>query len=82
LYNLDIRDEIFWIVEAWKSRLLRDISLLQMVNLAVHTGEKATRRLNNMWDEYYLLIGIDCREERERQEHADSWAWLEAKKRG
>jgi len=69
-------------VEAWKSRLLRDISLLQMVNLAVHTGEKARQRLNSMWDEYYLLIGIDCKKERERQEYADSWAWLKAMKRG
>ncbi|MCJ7614067.1 hypothetical protein MUO71_04820 [Candidatus Bathyarchaeota archaeon] len=78
MYNLDVRDEIRWMIEAKRKQLLRDMSQLEMVNLAVHPGEEARRKLKSLENEYYALEGIDKR----REEWEASWQWLREKKRG
>jgi len=54
------------------------MSQLRMVNLAVHPGEEARRKLKNLENEYFALEGIDKR----REEWEASWQWLKEKKRG
>jgi len=65
-------------IEARRKQLSRDMSQLRMVNLAVHPGEEAKRKLKNLENEYFALEGIDKR----REEWEASWQWLKAKKRG
>jgi len=75
---LDIRDELRWIIEARRKQLLRDLSQLQMANLAFSGGEEAKRKYNDMLNEYMALEGID----RRRRQWEASWGWLKMKKRG
>jgi len=60
---LDIRDELRWTIEAKRKQLLRDMSQLQMVNLAMAGGERAKEMYNNLLNEYSQLEGIDRRRE-------------------
>jgi len=78
LYNLDVRDELRWLIEARRKQLLRDMSQLQMVNLAMSGGDEAKRVYKNLQNEYFALEGIDKR----REEWDASWEWLRMKKRG
>lgn len=57
---------------------MRDLSMLQMVNLAYSGGEKAKEVQNRMLNEYFALEGID----RRQQEIEANWAWLRMKKSG
>jgi len=65
-------------IEARRKQLLRDLSMLQMVNLASSKGDKAQRVYNDMLNEYYALEGID----RKREEIEANWNALKLKKRG
>ncbi len=65
-------------IEARRKQLLRDMSQLQMVNLAVAGGEETKRMYSELSNEYYALEGIDKR----REEWEASWQWLKMKKRG
>jgi len=58
--------------------LLRDLSMLHMVNLAYGKGEATQRVFNDMLNEYYALEGID----RKRGEIEANWEFLKMKKRG
>lgn len=60
---MDIRDELRWTIEAKRKQLLRDMSQLQMVNLAMAGGERAKEMYNNLLNEYSQLEGIDRRRE-------------------
>ena len=59
-------------IEARRKQLLRDLSQLQMVNLAFGGGERTREAYNDMLNEYYMLEGID----RKRTEIEDNWAFL------
>jgi len=65
-------------IEARRKQLLRDLSMLEMVALSYHGGDKAQRVYNDMLNEYYALIGKD----RKREEIAANWEYLKLKKRG
>lgn len=65
-------------IEARRKQLLRDLSMLQMVNLAYGRGENTQRVYDNMLNEYFALEGIDKR----REEIEASWEFLRLKKRG
>jgi len=57
---------------------LRDLSTLQMVNLAFSGGENAQKVYNEMLNEYYALEGID----RKSEEIEANWEALKIKRRG
>jgi len=78
LYNLDIRDELRWMIEAKRKQLLRDMSQLQMVNLAMAGGQKAKEMYDNLLNEYSALEGID----RRREQIEANWASLKMIGRG
>lgn len=59
-------------IEARRKQLLRDLSQLQMVNLAFGGGERTREVYNDMLNEYYMLEGIDRRQE----EIEENWAFL------
>lgn len=59
-------------IEARRKQLLRDLSQLQMVNLAFSGGERTREVYNDMLNEYYMLEGIDRRQE----EIEENWAFL------
>ena len=65
-------------IEARRKQILRDLSMLQMVNLAYGGGEKTQRVYNDMLNEYYALEGQD----RRREEIEANWQALRIKKRG
>ena len=65
-------------IEARRKQVLRDLSMLQMVNLGFGGGEKTKRVCDDMLNEYYALEGID----RKRKEIEANWAFLKARKRG
>jgi hypothetical protein len=65
-------------IEARRKQLLRDLSMLQMVNLAYGRGDKTQRVFNDMFNEYLALEGID----RKREEIEANWEALKLKKRG
>lgn len=65
-------------IEARRKQLLRDLSMLEMVNLAYSGGEKTQRIYNDMLNEYYALEGMD----RKREEIEANWEDLKMKKRG
>ncbi len=65
-------------IEARRKQILRDLSMLEMINLGFGGGEKSQRVYNDMLNEYYALEGID----RKREEIEANWAFLKAKKRG
>ena len=46
-------------IEARRKQLLRDLSMLQMGNLAYSKGDPAQRVYNDMLNEFYSLEGID-----------------------
>ncbi len=46
--------------------------------MATHPGEKADRYLSGIWDKYYLLEGIDLKQDKIES----NWEWLKTKKRG
>lgn len=56
-----MRDELRWLIEARRKQLLKDLSMLQMVNLAFGGGERAKETYDAMLNEYYILEGIDRR---------------------
>jgi len=78
LYNLDIRDELRWAIEARRKQILRDLSMLEMVSLSYRGGDSTQRIHNDMLNEYYALTGID----RRREEIEANWELLKIKKRG
>ena len=57
---------------------MRDLSMLQMVNLAYGGGEATQRRENDLINEYCALEGID----RKREEIEANWQALKLKGRG
>ena len=57
---------------------MRDLSMLQMVNLGFGGGEKTKRVYSDMLNEYYALEGQD----RRREEIEANWEALKIKKRG
>jgi len=57
---------------------LRDLSILQMVNIAFSGGEEASQVYNEMLNEYYALEGID----RKSEEIEANWEALKIKRRG
>lgn len=59
-------------IEARRKQLLRDLATLQMVNLAFSGGERTREVYNDMLNEYYMLEGIDRRQE----EIEANWAFL------
>ncbi len=65
-------------IEARRKQLLRDLSMLQMVNLAYGKGENAQQIYNDMLNEYYALEGID----RKREEIEENWEALKIRGRG
>ena len=65
-------------IEARRKQLLRDLSMLQMNNLAFGKGENAQRTYNDLLNEYFALQGID----RRREEIDTNWEDLKIKKRG
>lgn len=65
-------------IEARRKQLLRDLSMLEMVNLAYGRGDKTQQVYNNMLNEYFALEGID----RRRVEIEDNWKDLKINKRG
>lgn len=65
-------------IEARRKQLLRDLSMLEMVNLAYGRGDKTQRVYNDMLNEYLALEGID----RKREEIDANWEALKLKKRG
>lgn len=73
-----MRDELRWLIEARRKQLLRDLSMLHMVNLGFSGGDKAQEAYNEMLNEYLGLEGID----RKRQEADANWNWLKMRKRG
>ena len=75
---MDVRDELQWVIEARRKQLLRDLSMLEMVTLSYHGGERTQRVYNDMLNEYYALVGID----RKREEIEANWEVLKMKKRG
>ena len=56
---------------------MRDLSMLQMVNLAYGGGEATQRRENDLINEYCALEGID----RKREEIEANWQALKLKGR-
>jgi len=56
-------------IEARRKQILRDISMLEMVNLAMSGGKRASQALKDLMDEYYVLEGID----RKREEIEANW---------
>jgi len=73
-----MRDELRWTIEAKRKQLLRDMSQLQMVNLAMAGGEKAREMYNNLLNEYSQLEGID----RRREQIEENWMSLKMIGRG
>lgn len=65
-------------IEARRKQVLRDLSMLQMVNLGFGGGEETKRVYNDMLNEYYALEGMD----RRREEIEANWEALKIKKRG
>lgn len=65
-------------IEARRKQLLRDLSMLEMVNLASGRGDKAQQVYNDMLNEYYALQGID----RRSKEIEANWEDLRIVKRG
>lgn len=65
-------------IEARRKQLLRDLSMLQMVNLGFGGGDNTKRMHDNMLNEYYALEGMD----RRREEIEVNWEALKIKKRG
>jgi len=63
-------------IEARRKQLLRDLSMLQMVNLGFGGGERAQEVYNDMLNEYYALEGID----RKREQIEANWAFLKMSK--
>ena len=78
LYNLDVRDELRWAIEARRKQLLRNLSTLEMASLSYRGGNDAQRIHNDMLNEYYALMGID----RKREEIEANWEAIKIKKRG
>jgi len=56
LLNLDVRDEEFWMIEARKQEMRREISLLQAVRFGMHAKqtdyEERLARLNFELNKY------------------------------
>ena len=65
-------------IEARRKQLLRDLSMLEMVNLAYGRGDKTQRVYSDMLNEYFALEGID----RRRKDIEANWEVLKMKKRG
>ncbi len=65
-------------IEARRKQILRDLSQLQMVNLAFVGGAETKKLYKEMLNEYLALEGID----RRREEWEANWGWLKMKKRG
>ena len=65
-------------IEARRKQILRDLSMLQMVNLGYGGGDKTQRVYNDMLNEYYALEGMD----RRREEIEANWEALRIMKRG
>ena len=63
-------------MEARRKELLRDLSLLQAVNLGFSGGERAREVYNDMLNEYYMLEGVD----RRREEIEANWEAIKMKK--
>jgi len=63
-------------IEARRKELLRDLSLLQAINLGFSGGERAREAYNDMLNEYYMLEGID----RRREQIEANWETIKMKK--
>lgn len=77
LYNLDVRDERFFVQEARKKQILREANLLKAVRLAAWADMGSfSRRLNDLQREFNELEGMADQAVR------DNWEDLKIKGRG
>jgi len=77
LYNLDLRDEQFFVREARKKQILRKAELLNSVRMAAWADSGSfSRKLNDLQREFDGLEGMA------NQIVQDNWEDLKMKKRG
>ena len=81
LYNLDLRDEDWWVTQAILKRLRTELSSLQNMHLAYHGTEQFEERQQEILRNIEMLTPEETKERKER-EYRENWEWLKTKKRG
>jgi len=81
LYNLDFRDEDWWVRQALLKKHRRELVSLQDTSRAFAGGNFFNDRQAELVRNIELLLPEET-EERKRQKYAESWEWLKDKKRG
>ena len=81
LYNLDFRDEDWWVRQALLKKYRRELASLQDMARSFAGGNFLNDRQAELVRNIELLLPEET-EERKRQQYADSWAWLKDKNRG
>jgi len=73
-----VRDEFYWVKEARRKQIVRELGLLQSVHLAAHGGREFAEKQERLLNDLGWLEGKD----RQRERWDENWRYLKTKKRG